>query len=75
MSETEVEDSENNAEGESDITTSPETEDIVEKKVTRRQLCGRGLDVAKATRSSRSRSAKYAGGWYLNLSGSNCARA
>lgn len=32
MSETEVEDSENNAEREGDITTSLETEDIVEKK-------------------------------------------
>ena len=52
------------AECESDITTSPETEDIVEKKVRRRQLCGRGLDTAKMKRSRQSRSAKYAGGRY-----------
>ena len=36
----------------------------LKKKVTQRQLCGCGLDTAKASRSRRSRSTKYAGGWY-----------
>lgn len=33
------------------------------KKVARRQLCGRGLDVWKATRSRLSRSVDHVGGW------------
>lgn len=64
MSEVEGEEGENDAKRESDISTAPETDDIVvkKKKVTRRQLCVSGLDTTKATRSRRSRSAKYAGG-------------
>ena len=58
MSETEAEDRETIGERESDTLL----EDIVDKKVTPRQLCGHGSVMAKATRSRRSRSAKYAGG-------------